>query len=83
MTATAGCKVARIRAAIGGGDPDLAVEVVAGGPALVRGAREILDDDGVAHAVTRPVVAVCLCGLSRRAPWCDATHKAIRSAGRD
>ncbi|MBO9521861.1 MAG: CDGSH iron-sulfur domain-containing protein [Nocardioidaceae bacterium] len=51
------------------------IEVVPGGPALVRGADVVADPDGAAHPVTRPVVAVCLCGLSQRQPWCDATHK--------
>jgi CDGSH-type Zn-finger protein len=44
---------------------------------LVRGADTIIDDDGEAHEVTRPVVAVCACGKSARKPWCDSTHKAI------
>ena len=51
------------------------VTVIPDGPALIRGADSIRDDDGVAHPVDRPVVAVCLCGLSQRRPWCDATHK--------
>ena len=28
----------------------------------------------------RPVVAVCVCGLSQRMPWCDATHKVAQRA---
>jgi CDGSH-type Zn-finger protein len=51
------------------------ITLVPNGPALVRGADRIRDDDGIAHAVDRPVVAVCLCGLTQRPPWCDATHK--------
>lgn len=47
------------------------------GPLLIRGAETVVDDGGVEHAVTRPVVAVCGCGKSRRKPWCDATHKAL------
>lgn len=53
---------------------------VPGGPLLVRGARVVTDDDGLEHPVTRPVVALCRCGLSQRSPWCDATHKAVPSA---
>lgn len=56
------------------------VEVCPGGPALVRGADEVLDSDGRAHRTTRPVVAVCMCGRSQRAPWCDGTHKVITAA---
>ena len=52
------------------------------GPLLVRGADVVLDDDGVEHAVRRPVVAVCACGKSSRKPWCDATHKSIRDDAR-
>ncbi|MDZ5622409.1 CDGSH iron-sulfur domain-containing protein [Nocardioides bizhenqiangii] len=51
------------------------VTVIPDGPALIRGADRILDDEGRAHEVERPVVAVCLCGLTQRPPWCDATHK--------
>lgn len=51
------------------------VVVVPNGPALIRGADSVIDNDGNRHQVERPVVAVCLCGLTQRAPWCDATHK--------
>ena len=54
------------------------VEVIPGGPTLVRGARTVVDEDGTEHEVRRPVVAVCSCGLSQRAPWCDGTHKVAR-----
>ncbi|MCW2753167.1 MAG: iron-binding zinc finger protein type [Marmoricola sp.] len=51
------------------------IEVVPGGPVLVRGATEILDAQGDVHPTTRPVVALCVCELSQRKPWCDGTHK--------
>jgi CDGSH-type Zn-finger protein len=54
------------------------VQPCPGGPVLVRGAEVVVDDDGVEHAVRRPVVAVCACGRSGRKPWCDATHKSVR-----
>jgi CDGSH-type Zn-finger protein len=47
------------------------------GPVLVRGARTVVDQDGTAHPVTRPVVAVCTCERSGRMPWCDSTHKSV------
>ena len=47
------------------------------GPLLVRGADVVTDDEGNAHEVTRPVVAVCVCGKSQRRPWCDGTHKVV------
>lgn len=48
-----------------------------GGPLLVRGARTVVDDEGVTHTVTRPVVALCRCGGSQRPPWCDGVHKRL------
>ena len=57
------------------------VTLCPGGPALLRGADVVTDADGVDHAVTRPVVAVCLCGKSSRAPWCDDTHRSIKRSG--
>jgi len=47
------------------------------GPLLVRGAEAVVDEEGVAHPVERPVVAVCVCRKSQRLPWCDGTHKVI------
>lgn len=55
------------------------IEKIPGGPTLVRGAKTIRDEDGTEHPVRRPVVAVCSCGLSQRAPWCDGTHKVARN----
>lgn len=48
------------------------------GPLLVRGARSVQGPDGRDHEVTRPVVAVCVCGKSSRQPWCDGTHKVVK-----
>ena len=56
------------------------VEICPDGPALVRGADEVVDSSGRAHPTNRPVVAVCLCGRSRRSPWCDGTHKVVTAA---
>ena len=55
---------------------DIRVRPCPDGPVLVRGADALVDDDGRRHEITRPVVAVCVCGKSSRAPWCDGTHKA-------
>lgn len=59
------------------------VTMIPGGPVLVRGADEIRDEEGTVHPVDRPVVAVCRCGLTQRAPWCDATHKVAAAVNRD
>ena len=34
------------------------------GPLLVMGAAAVLEDDGIVHAITRPISAVCRCGRS-------------------
>ena len=52
------------------------------GPMLVRGQAIIEDADGTQHATTRPVSAVCRCGRTSRAPWCDGTHKLIADGAR-
>lgn len=61
------------------GERTCAVEVVPGGPVLVRGATSIAGPDGELHDVERPVVAVCACGFTQRAPWCDGTHKVAKA----
>jgi CDGSH-type Zn-finger protein len=58
------------------------VRPCADGPLLVRGADVVEDAQGTAHAVTRPVVALCTCDKSSRLPWCDGTHKAVARAKR-
>lgn len=61
------------------GATEVDVRPCPGGPWLVRGADTVLDADGEAHPTTRPVVAVCACAKSQRAPWCDGTHKVVRA----
>lgn len=53
------------------------------GPILVRGKAVIEDADGTHHVTTRPVSAVCRCGRTSRAPWCDGAHKLIQDNGRN
>jgi hypothetical protein len=55
------------------------IEWIHDGPALVRGAAAVVDPGGRATPAARPVVAVCTCALTQRAPWCDGTHKVARS----
>ncbi|MGW2092164.1 CDGSH iron-sulfur domain-containing protein [Promicromonospora sukumoe] len=45
------------------------------GPLLVRGPATILDQDGRPVPRSRATVALCRCGGTAIAPWCDATHK--------
>ena len=60
--------------------PDLSPDIVIcpDGPLLITGAHVVEDVDGRRHRTTRPVSAVCRCGRSGRAPWCDGTHKLVR-----
>ena len=55
---------------------EVRMRVCPDGPVLVRGADTVVDGQGESHRVTRPVVAVCACGRTSRAPWCDGTHQA-------
>lgn len=49
------------------------------GPLLVRGEFSLLDADGVTHHTTRPISAVCRCGSTAIAPWCDGSHKLLKA----
>lgn len=60
--------------------PDLIV--CADGPLLVRGDHLVQDESGALHRTTRPVSAICRCGKSGIAPWCDGTHKLLGKARR-
>lgn len=53
-----------------------------GGPMLLRGDHVLEDAEGRQHATTRPVTAVCRCGKSASAPWCDGTHKLLPESQR-
>lgn len=58
------------------------ITLCADGPMLVRGPAVIETEDGVQHATTRPVSAVCRCGATARAPWCDGTHQLLNARAR-
>lgn len=49
------------------------------GPLLVRGNFELIGDDGTAITMRRSTVALCRCGRTRIAPFCDSSHKKKRS----
>jgi CDGSH-type Zn-finger protein len=48
------------------------------GPLLVRGPVELHDQDGNPIETGREVIALCRCGKSRQAPFCDSSHKLAR-----
>ena len=53
------------------------VRLCAQGPLLLDGPVEVRDEDGRIHSSERPRVAICRCGASAAAPWCDGTHKRL------
>jgi len=52
------------------------ITVCPDGPLLVRGDVEILGTDGEPVERRRQTVALCRCGRSSIAPYCDGSHKA-------
>ena len=61
--------------------PEVTITVCTDGPLLVRGPAELLDGDGVPLPRRRNTVALCRCGRSGTAPFCDGTHKKRRGHG--
>ena len=51
------------------------VIVTGDGPVLLTGPVEIVLPDGRRVRSDRPVTAVCVCRRSRRAPFCDTSHR--------
>jgi CDGSH-type Zn-finger protein len=52
------------------------------GPVLVRGDIDLYGPDGTVLPRRRRTVALCRCGHSALAPWCDGTHKLVGVATR-
>ncbi len=51
------------------------VVVTADGPVLVDGPVEVELPNGRRVLSERPVVALCVCGNSKRYPFCDTSHR--------
>jgi CDGSH-type Zn-finger protein len=51
------------------------VVVTADGPVLITGPVEVVMPDGRRVRSDRPVTALCVCRRSRRAPFCDTSHR--------
>jgi CDGSH-type Zn-finger protein len=45
------------------------------GPYLLRGAFELIDQDGNPIETHRSTIALCRCGRSQLRPFCDGSHK--------
>ncbi|WP_432499062.1 CDGSH iron-sulfur domain-containing protein [Kineococcus auxinigenes] len=54
---------------------EVTVTVCPGGPLLVRGPVTLLDGEGERLDPGRRTVALCRCGRSAEAPFCDGSHK--------
>ncbi|WP_432548190.1 CDGSH iron-sulfur domain-containing protein [Kineococcus sp. SYSU DK004] len=61
--------------------PEVTITVCPDGPLLVRGPAEVVDADGAAVPRDRRTIALCRCGRTGRAPFCDGTHK-VQPRGR-
>jgi CDGSH-type Zn-finger protein len=48
------------------------------GPMLVRGDLVLLDADGLEIPRGRSTIALCRCGRTASAPFCDGSHKLLR-----
>lgn len=62
---------------------DLKIRVLDNGPLLVEGPVTVVDPDGKAFAVdpSKPTIALCRCGHSKKRPFCDGTHKQVGFQG--
>ncbi|MFD9662796.1 CDGSH iron-sulfur domain-containing protein [Rhodococcus sp. NPDC059968] len=59
-------------------ESDVTITVCPDGPLLVRGAARILDTEGNPIGNDRATVALCRCGRTSIAPFCDSSHKKRR-----
>jgi len=57
--------------------PAVTVTPCPDGPLLVRGDVRFVAADGTEIPRHRRTVALCRCGRSGIAPWCDGTHKVV------
>ncbi|MFC9764087.1 MULTISPECIES: CDGSH iron-sulfur domain-containing protein [Rhodococcus] len=62
----------------GADESDVTITVCPDGPLLVRGAARILDPEGNPLGTDRATVALCRCGRTSIAPFCDSSHKKRR-----
>jgi CDGSH-type Zn-finger protein len=60
------------------------VVVTDDGPVLIYGPVDVELPDGTRVRSERAVTALCVCGRSRRSPFCDTSHRRrVRGAGTD
>lgn len=56
-------------------DRDRRVVITDDGPVLIHGPVEVELPDGSRVRSDRAVTALCVCGRSRRHPFCDTSHR--------
>jgi len=67
------------------GQTETVITLCPSGPMLVRGPVSIVDADGRPIELHRSTIALCRCGKTSIAPFCDGTHKLLhrREASRE
>ena len=61
-------------------DDKVQITLCPNGPMLVRGPVTIKDAEGNLVRCERSTLALCRCGKTSIAPFCDGTHKLIKRA---
>lgn len=59
------------------GRGETTITLCPGGPMLVRGPVSIVDGNGAVLPAKRSTIALCRCGKTSIAPYCDGTHKLL------
>ena len=59
-----------------GGQPVATIRITKNGPLLVDGSFALIDDTGATVGTMR-TAALCRCGATRNAPFCDGSHVKI------
>ena len=56
---------------------EVTIRVRDNGPFLVEGDFKLVDAEGNEFSIDRekPAIALCRCGASEKAPFCDGSHK--------
>lgn len=62
-------------------EPPVTITPYRGGPYVVRGPFRLVDDRGNEIEVRRKSIALCRCGHSMSAPFCDGSHKSFGFEG--
>ncbi|MEI6883965.1 MAG: (4Fe-4S)-binding protein [Bacteroidota bacterium] len=58
-------------------EPEVKIQILKNGPALIRGNYIITGTDGTEIKSPNQVAAICRCGASKKKPFCDGTHHKI------